>query len=288
MLSEGIYTFSELKRILEESTSEYKPKIGSKVIRDDAQNNVKAVKDIMKETGVIEDKVEDTKRDTNPENIYDTNKTTLDVNFAYEPSKDYKERVKAQVHGYASKEHEKNSDTDESVDVSGNEKFYDEQEKKSKEQNKKETDERHAGLKSHNLDKENFKDKTIYANESKKMKKLHFKNTVFLSESQVIKKVPDDYKTDGNRFIMEDKNNNQYLVECKVDDNLVGFTQLTVTKKDTKEQVAEQIKRMQQLFEYKSSDYFKDTTKESRLNEDKNLSELINKVKELEKTEKRK
>lgn len=288
MLSEGIYTFSELKRILEESTSEYKPKIGSKVIRDDAQNNVKAVKDIMKETGVIEDKVEDTKRDTNPENIYDTNKTTLDVNFAYEPSKDYKERVKAQVHGYASKEHEKNSDTDESVDVSGNEKFYDEQEKKSKEQNKKETDERHAGLKSHNLDKENFKDKTIYTNESKKMKKLHFKNTVFLSESQVIKKVPDDYKTDGNRFIMEDKNNNQYLVECKVDDNLVGFTQLTVTKKDTKEQVAEQIKRMQQLFEYKSSDYFKDTTKESRLNEDKNLSELINKVKELEKTEKRK
>lgn len=288
MLSEGIYTFSELKRILEESTSEYKPKIGSKVIRDDAQNNVKAVKDIMKETGVIENKVEDTKRDTNPENIYDTNKTTLDVNFAYEPSKDYKERVKAQVHGYASKEHEKNSDTDESVDVSGNEKFYDEQEKKSKEQNKKETDERHAGLKSHNLDKENFKDKTIYTNESKKMKKLHFKNTVFLSESQVIKKVPDDYKTDGNRFIMEDKNNNQYLVECKVDDNLVGFTQLTVTKKDTKEQVAEQIKRMQQLFEYKSSDYFKDTTKESRLNEDKNLSELINKVKELEKTEKRK
>lgn len=288
MLSEGIYTFSELKRILEESTSEYKPKIGSKVIRDDAQNNVKAVKDIMKETGVIEDKVEDTKRDTNPENIYDTNKTTLDVNFAYEPSKDYKERVKAQVHGYASKEHEKNSDTDESVDVSGNEKFYDEQEKKSKEQNKKETDERHAGLKSHNLDKENFKDKTIYANESKKMKKLHFKNTVFLSESQVIKKVPDDYKTDGNCFIMEDKNNNQYLVECKVDDNLVGFTQLTVTKKDTKEQVAEQIKRMQQLFEYKSSDYFKDTTKESRLNEDKNLSELINKVKELKKTEKRK
>lgn len=288
MLSEGIYTFSELKRILEESTSEYKPKIGSKVIRDDAQNNVKAVKDIMKETGVIENKVEDTKRDTNPENIYDTNKTTLDVNFAYEPSKDYKERVKAQVHGYASKEHEKNSDTDESVDVSGNEKFYDEQEKKSKEQNKKETDERHAGLKSHNLDKENFKDKTIYANESKKMKKLHFKNTVFLSESQVIKKVPDDYKTDGNCFIMEDKNNNQYLVECKVDDNLVGFTQLTVTKKDTKEQVAEQIKRMQQLFEYKSSDYFKDTTKESRLNEDKNLSELINKVKELEKTEKRK
>lgn len=288
MLSEGIYTFSELKRILEESTSEYKPKIGSKVIRDDAQNNVKAVKDIMKETGVIEDKVEDTKRDTNPENIYDTNKTTLDVNFAYEPSKDYKERVKAQVHGYASKEHEKNSDTDESVDVSGNEKFYDEQEKKSKEQNKKETDERHAGLKSHNLDKENFKDKTIYTNESKKMKKLHFKNTVFLSESQVIKKVPDDYKTDGNCFIMEDKNNNQYLVECKVDDNLVGFTQLTVTKKDTKEQVAEQIKRMQQLFEYKSSDYFKDATKESRLNEDKNLSELINKVKELEKTEKRK
>lgn len=51
MLSEGVYTISELQRILAESANESKPKIDPKVIRDDAQNNAKAVKDIMKETG---------------------------------------------------------------------------------------------------------------------------------------------------------------------------------------------------------------------------------------------
>lgn len=107
MLSEGVYTISELQRILAESANESKPKIDQKVIRDDAQNNAKAVKDIMKETGAMEDKATNEKRDTPPENLYDTNKTTLDVNFAYVPSKEYKDRVKSQVHGFASKEHEK-------------------------------------------------------------------------------------------------------------------------------------------------------------------------------------
>lgn len=283
MLSERVYTISELKRILLESANESKPHIDPKVIKDDKQNNVKAVKDIMKETGAMEDKAVKEKRKTTPENLYDTNKTTLDVNFAYAPSKEYKERVKSQVNGFASKEHENNSDVNDSVDVSGNKEFFDEREKISKYKNDKETENRHAGLKSHNKDKENFKDNTIYKNESKKMKKLHFKNTVFLSEAQIIKKVPDDYKFDGSRFIMEDKNNNEYLIECKVDDNLKAFTQIKVTKRDTKEQIEEQIKRMQQLYDYKSSDYFKDTTCESRSYETKELSKLINEVKDMQK-----
>ena len=100
MLSEGVYTISELQRILAESANESKPKIDPKVIRDDAQNNAKAVKDIMKETGAMEDKATNEKRDTPPENLYDTNKSTLVVNFAYVPSKEYNDRVKSQVHGF--------------------------------------------------------------------------------------------------------------------------------------------------------------------------------------------
>lgn len=284
MLSEGLYTISELKRILEESTDEFKPRIDSKVIKDDAQNNVKAVNDIMKETGAMENKATSKGRNTNPENTQDYNKTTLDVNFEDQPSKEYSERVKAQVHGFASKEHEENAKTDESADFSVNKEFYDEQSKKSKERNEDETEFRHAGLKSHNLDKDNFKNKTIYTNESKKMKKLHFKNTVFLSEAQVTKKIPDDYKTDGNKFLMEDKNHNVYLVECQIDDNIKGFTKIKLTKKDTKEQIEEQIRRMQELSGYKSSDYFKDTTVQSRMDESKNLSVMLNTVKELKTT----
>lgn len=281
-LSDKIYTIGELNKILMESTYGYKPKIDPKVIKDDAQNNVKAVKDIMKETGAMEDKATTKQRDTNPENISDGNKTTLDNNFAYEPSKEYKERVKAQVHGFPSKENEDNSDMDESTDVEGNKEFYDERETLSKEQNDKETDERHAGLKAHNLPKENYKDKTIYKNESKKMKKLHFKNTKFLSEAQILKKVPDDYKTDGNRFIMEDCENNSFLVECKVDDTF-HFAQMTVKRIPTKKQIEEEFDRMMQLASYNSKDYFKDTTNESRKEEEDNLSLMIEQVRKLEK-----
>lgn len=280
-LSDKIYTIGELNKILKESTYGYKPKIDSKVIKDDAQNNVKAVKDIMKETGAMEDKATKKQRNTNPENIPDGNKTTLDNDFAYEPSKEYKERVKAQVHGFPSKENEENNDMDESADVEGNKEFYDERKKISKEQNSKEANERHAGLKANNLPKENYKDKTIY-NENKKMKKLHFKNTKFLSEAQILKKVPDDYKTDGNRFIMEDCENNSYLVECKVDDRF-NFAQMSVKKILSKKQISEAFDKMMRLADYNSSDYFKDTTCESRKAEEENLSLLIEQVRKMEK-----
>lgn len=284
MFSDKVYKFSDLRRIIQESASESKPKIDPKVIRDDAQNNAKAVKDIMKETGAFEGKATGDRKRQNPENIYDTNKTTLDVDFAYAPSKEYKDRVKSQVHGFASAEHEKNAETDESVDVSGNKEFYNEREALSKDRNEKETEDRHAGLKSHNKDKEDFKDNSIYTNESKAMKKLTFKNTVFLSEAQVMKKVPDDYKVDGNKFIMADKNNNQYLVECKVDDRFKDYTHLTVTKRETKEQLAEELGRMKELFGYKSTDFNKDSTVESRRREDKSLSKMLRRVKKMEKS----
>lgn len=280
-LSDKIYTIGELNKILKESTYGYRPKIDPKVIKDDAQNSVKAVKDIMKETGAMEDKATKKDRKTNPENIPDGNKTTLDYNFEYEPSKEYKERVKAQVHGFPSKANEDNSDVDESVDVDGNKEFYDEREKQSKEQNSKETEERHAGLKAHNLPKENYKDKTIYKNESKKMKKLHFKNTKFLSESQILKKVPDDYKTDGNRFIMEDCENNEYLIECKVDERF-NFAQMTVKKIPSKQQISEAFDRMMQLANYKSSDYFQNMTCEDKKREEKDFSMLIEHVRKME------
>ena len=38
------YTFGDLKRVIKESTNEFKPKMGANVIRDNARNNVKAVR----------------------------------------------------------------------------------------------------------------------------------------------------------------------------------------------------------------------------------------------------
>ena len=218
MITEGLYTFSEIQAIIKES-NEFKPKKGVNVERDNARNNEKAVDDIMKETEKLEVKAKKEERKTNPELEKDLNKTTLDLDFAYEPSDDYKERVKAQVHGFPSKQNEETTDIEknDSLDFEGNKSFYEEQSEKSKNHSKLKSDIKHSGLTSRELDKENFKDKKIFK-ENKTMKRLHFKNTRFLSESQMLSKVPEDYKVDGNIFLMKDSVGSEFIVECVVDE----------------------------------------------------------------------
>ena len=179
MITEGLYTFSEIQAIIKES-NEFKPKKGVNVERDNARNNEKAVDDIMKETEKLEVKAKKEERKTNPELEKDLNKTTLDLDFAYEPSNDYKERVKAQVHGFPSKQNEETTDIEknDSLDFEGNKSFYEEQSEKSKNHSKLKSDIKHSGLTSRELDKENFKDKKIFK-ENKTMKRLHLKIHAF-------------------------------------------------------------------------------------------------------------
>lgn len=280
MLEARKYTLGELMKVMLKESSEQKPIVGKNVRKDNSQNNVKAVEDIMKQTKEYND-VEEEKRSTNPENITDYNKTTLDVNFSYEPSKEYKERVKAQVQGFPSVENKKISEIEknDSLDFKGNDKFYKNNKKKQKEVSDTKADDKHAGLKSHNLSKENFKDKTIFTNENKKMKRLTY-NKTFINEAQVLKKIPDDYKTDGNRFIMRDNRGVEYIIECHKDNN-VDFIHTNIVQKIDRNALNEQFKRMKELTEYSTSKYAAGTTNESRLKENDMFVENLNKVKSL-------
>lgn len=278
------YTFGELNRILMESHNEFNPKIGDKVESEDKKNNEKAVDDIMKQSKEFDGGITDKKRNTNKEDIQDFNKTTLDVEFASEPGEAYRERVKAQVHGFPSADNEKNSkikEDNKSLDFEGNEKFYDAQKKKSEEISDKEAELKHAGLKARELPKEDFKNDTLFK-ENKTMKRLHFKNTVFLSEAQMLKKVPEEYRTSDGRFIMKDASGTEYLVECSYNKEF-NHSKLTVVNKTNKEQINEQLDRMRELFDYNSSSYMGGTTSSSRKTETQGLSEMINRVKDIEK-----
>ena len=278
------YTFGELNRILMESHNEFNPKIGDKVESEDKKNNEKAVDDIMKQSKEFDGGITDKKKNTNKEDIQDFNKTTLDVEFASEPGEAYRERVKAQVHGFPSADNEKNSkikEDNKSLDFDGNEKFYDAQKKKSEEINDKEAELKHAGLKARELPKEDFKNDTLFK-ENKTMKRLHFKNTVFLSEAQMLKKVPEEYRTSDGRFIMKDASGTEYLVECSYNKEF-NHGKLTVVNKTNKEQINEQLDRMRELFDYNSSSYMGGTTSSSRKTETQGLSEMINRVKDIEK-----
>lgn len=250
-----VYTLSEFCRVLKES-QEFKARKGKNVEREDKENNDKAVNDILKQGKKFDGGLSDKKKKENPRDITDYNKTTLDNDFAYEPSKEYKDRVKAQVHGFPSVANEKNSkikEENDSLDFEGNEDFYEQNAEKRKEVADARQTDKHAGLKSHNLPKETFKDNTLYTNESKKMKRLNFSKTVFLNESEMMKKIPDDMKIDGNKFYMKDAVGNEYLVECVKDKAIQDLIHTKVIDYKNKEKINETFKRMKELYGYKSS-----------------------------------
>lgn len=250
-----VYTLSEIRNILREG-QEFKAKKGENVDSEDKKNNGKAVNDILKKAKEYDGGLSDEKKKENPRDVDDYNRTTLDNNFAYEPSDDYKERVKAQVHGFPSAKNEKDTkikEENKALDFSGNDDFYKSQsEKRKKIANARETD-KHAGLKSHNLPKETFKDNTIYTNESKKMKRLHFNKTVFVNESQMLKKIPDNMKFNGNKFFMKDSVGNEYLIECVQDKVIKDIIHTNIINYENKEKLNETFNRMKQLYSFKSS-----------------------------------
>ena len=254
MLEERVYTIGELASYLKESSAknknEFKPLKGKNVDSEDTKNNKKAIDDIMKDVDKNSGANTVKKGDKKDEETHDYNKTTLDVRLDYDPGEKYKARIKAQIHGFPSEDNEKNSDVEDSgANVDGGKKFYDIQKKKSEKLNKRHAEIQHAGLKSRMFPEEYFDNKTMFE-ESKKMKRLHFKNTHFLSESQMFGMVPESYKTDGNVFIMRDNTGTDYLVECKVDDTF-GTKHMRVINKMNKQSVNEQLDRMRELYNFR-------------------------------------
>lgn len=279
MVTETRCTFGELLQTLNER-SESKPVIGKGVIRTDAENNTKATEDIMKQTAEYND-VEQAERKTNPENEVDLNKSLLDLNYIYSPSDDFKERVKAQVHGFPSVENEKNSDVKEndSLDYEGNKKFYDDRKEVADERNQVAADYAHAGLKAHNLDKKYFEKENALTNENKRtMKRLTFHGTTFLNEEDMTRRIPDDYRKDGNTFIMEDKEGTQYVVECKADTVIKSYVHTHVTGVYNPRQLHEQVNRMNQLSGYKHTDLKRNLSAQGRMDEDTRMRVMLDSI----------
>lgn len=283
-----VYTLSEICSILRES-QEFKPKRGEKVESENKKNNEKAVNDILKQgkkfDGGLSDKAQ--KRE-NPRDVTDFNKTTLEYDFAYEPSKEYKDRVKSQVHGFSSAKNEKDSKAKEEnkgLDFEGNEDFYKTREEVAKERDKRKYALKASGLqtskeieKNKEFDKE-LKDKTLFKNnqnESKKMKRLHFSKTVFLNEEHMIKKIPEDMKVNGNKFYMKDAVGNEYLVECVQDKAVKDYLHTNVLSYENKQKINESFEHMKHLYSYKSSD----TNKSTSMNENKMVGKMLNEAKE--------
>ena len=120
---EKIITVGDMKKIIAESSNEFKAKLGPGVESKDKEINDKAYSDAKKRAkdfdGGLSDEVGENK--AKYEKI-DDNRTTLD----YEPENatpEYKKRVRAQAQGYSS-EAEKNNGIEKSGDFSDNDDIY--------------------------------------------------------------------------------------------------------------------------------------------------------------------
>lgn len=273
------YTVGQLKKYIKESASEFSPRLGDDVTSDNKKNNKEAIDKISKETEDYNGGITN-----NPEIVeigdnMDYNKTTLDSDYDSEPSDQYKERVKAQVNGFPSKENEEmhSGDDDDTIDNDGNKSIYNSIEKRNKKVNKRREEIKRAGLKSREMPSSQFNINTIFKEgEGEKIKVYTFKNYSFLSESSMEEKIPDKCKVNGNKFIMRDRDGEKYLVKWIVDEKY-NVAKPVVLLHENIAKLNDEFNKIKELINYNSSDYFNGTNAKSRVDEEKIFKDLINK-----------
>lgn len=278
MVIEEYYTISELLNEVSNTKQEFKAKIGNGVESSNKREQEKAVRDITKDA----EKMDNPRRNQKDKELpavepNDYNKTTMDVRFEADAPQSYKDRVRAQALGYPSVQNMEKNDYATYLDFDGNKDFYNDRKKMSDHRNEIEKQERESGLKARLKTATDYSNKTMFENKDYLPKKrLVFKNTMFLSEAQVIKAVPEDYRIDENRFYMQDKTGTDYLVECKADP--FGYVHVEVVNRLNKTEVNEELDKMRRLADYRYSD---DNKKVKKLNSVEEMSESIKNFREL-------
>lgn len=276
-MSERIYTISELKQLISESAKtdkpksvpakDFKPRLGAGVEDSNQKENSKTYDAAKKRAHdfdgggneVVEERMEMEKEDDNA--------TTLDYLIDGAPDEDFRKKVKAQAEGYTSVKEKNNG-----IEKSG--KFSDFSYKEFKASGERRAAEREymkkSGLVGRGAQPDKFKKDGLYS-ESKKIAVLNFKNTTFLNESQMISRIPDDYKIDGNRFKVRDAGENEFIVEWKEGE-------ASILSYENKKKLNESIEKFHKLSGYKSKEQFKTSSAQSRLNESTNFDSILNKA----------
>ena len=207
-MKEFVTTVGEMKKIIAESSNEFKAKLGTGVESKEKEINGKAYSDAKKSAkdfdGGLSDEVGEKKAKFEKN---DANRTTLD----YEPENatpEYKKRIHAQAKGYTSTA-EMNNGIEKTGDFSDNENIYKGLKKSGEELQNNEKEFKKSGLQAREwpdkvFEKENMyesKDgfdmrqminrvksfETLKEQNTTSIKTVHFKKTEFLNESHMIR-----------------------------------------------------------------------------------------------------
>ena len=263
----------KLRRVLhEEAKNEFKPVVfGSK---ESKEINRKAYSDIGKETKEYDGGLTKDKNKLGGGISATDNKGMHDLTFD-SINKPFMDKVKSQMKGYVSKDAEDmhkgepfgNATFDDNGNIYKAAKDHAEMVKKGKDAAVE------IGLSGRELNKTEVEKQRETMEEAKKIKMLTFKNTQFISEGHMMSRIPDEYKKEGNRFVMRDSADNQYLVEWHKNDPMI-------TKKPNMKLVNEQTNRMKELWGYKSAEA-KTSTPSFRVQEDKGFADMVGKARKL-------
>lgn len=265
-MKERIYTINDLKKLIKESAKEIKPVIGDGVNSANKKENSDAYKTAKKKIKDFDGGGDEFKTEKKLNDKVDGNKTTLDYEYDGMVDDNFRNRVKSQAEGYTSTIEKKNK-----IEKTGDfgDEIYNQFKKAGKEMMKNKVSAKKAGLTARELPDSAFKKENVY--ESKKITVLNFKNTEFLNESQMISRIPDEYKVDGKKLKIKDSAENEFIVEWKEGEpNILSY--------ENKRKLNESLEKFHKLSEYNSTQQFKKTTNQGRLNESSEFNKILNKT----------
>lgn len=274
---EIIYSGKDVKRLLSESIPGYKPVVGGNASTENEKINKASNKDSITKTKIknVKNETSPVKDNSNQSTDIGNNKNMLDLQFDNEPDEKYIERVKKQVTGDDSEFGNKSIYDD---DTKGNKAFYNAAKNATKNFVDKRQDLENSGLTGKNL--KVSKKNTAFEENTHKNKIVNFKNTKFYDSKHMYSLIPEEYKKDGNVFIMRDKTEDEYLIEWRID-SVNKISEGTIVKHDIKEKTNKELDRIKNLYEYKSNDNVKGLSGKKRQAEDSKISEVIKKIKDL-------
>lgn len=288
---EQVISVKALKKLISESSNEFKAKLGPNVESEDKKNNGKAYSDAKKRAKDFDGGLSKELGEEKPKyEKVDYNKTTLD----YTPdnaSDDYKKRVHAQVKGYTSVAEMENG-LEKTGDFSDNDNIYQGIKKSGQEMHDTEEKIKASGLQAREMPKKTFVKGEMYESkegvdmrniidslkaasylpkptlkENVKLKTVFFKKTNFLNEEHMISRIPDEFKNEGNQFKMKDKQGSEYIVEW-------NNGKANVISYENKEKINETLNKFHKITNFESTIKEK-TTNDIRLNENSNVNRML-------------
>ena len=274
-MKEYSYNVGELKKMVMESSQEFKPVLGPNVKQDNEKNNSESYRNSKKRAEDYDGGLKEPKeRKLQPK--VDGNRTTIEYNPVNKPSKEHVANMEAQAKGYTSKLEMDNGNERGGCEMDNDGKIL--------KQFKDAQDERESVkdlYRKGGLVARTFPDKEFDRNhlmESPKPKRLKFKHTRFVNESQMLARIPEEYKLDGQRIHMVDTDDNEYIVECKLSEHS-GNVETIVVGYNNKKILNEQVNRMFNLMGYKTPSGM---SVNEKLNEEEDFKKIMNIVRENE------